>query len=802
MKPVKPVKTAKPASENLSGSDELFTIQRGGEELSLAKSADTFVVKRKPSGGGTALNAVARLPDTFPGLQLDEARSPRGLELYHIAPAARDKAMEALRNNSPDVAWCGHTYHMPGDPEGLMIPLEGIYVELVPSSDPNAVNALLDKHGLELVPDVGGNPNVCVMRLTDASTENPLKIAESLRESRVIKLAEPDLSAFGQLFLHRPTDTLFPQQWHLENLGGAVGLTAGADVSAPAAWDITRGTRNITVAVIDDGFDLGHPDFGSVGKIRSPRDFGQNDLDPVPVATTDNHGTACAGVAVADENGNGVVGLAPECGLMPIRWSGSISDNDIRDQFDHAWQSGADVISCSWGVNSNSFSLSTSMINSIHRAATQGRGGKGCVIVFAAGNSNHDIDNLTPAGGTRDGFAIHPDVIAVAASNSRDQRSHYSNFGDRIWICAPSSGAGGLGIVTTDRQGPSGYQSGDYTTVERFGGTSSATPLVAGLCALILSVNPDLAAADVKEILRTTADKIDQPNGNYDLNGHSRFYGFGRVNARQAVAEANRRRSGNVVERIVQFDSRPNLSIPDFQPAGISDSIQVNRSETVQSVAVDINITHTFRGDLRVTLVSPDGTAVSLFGRTTPSSDGTDNLVARFTAENLPALAQLRGRSATGAWTLQVADMARADVGVLNSWSLLLGLSAQTDEFTATPGLRIPDNNAAGITSDITVTSGGTLRDIVVTIDISHTFRGDLRVTLEPPAGGVTALRSVNTRDGDDDLRQSFTPADTPGLQQLVTQAIDIRGLWRLRVSDNLSSDEGKLNAWSVRPIV
>ncbi len=792
--------SAKTASENLSDSEDLVTIQRGGEELTLAKSADTFVVKRKPSGAGAALNAVARLPDTFPGLQLDAARSPRGLELYHIAPAARDQAMEALRNNSPDVAWCGHTYHMPGDPQGLMIPQDGIYVELVPDADSNAVNALLDEHGLELAPDAGGKPNAYVMRLTEASTQNPLKIAAALRESKMVKLAEPDLATFGQLFLHRPTDTLFAQQWHLENLGGDIGLTAGADVSAPAAWDISRGIRSITVAVIDDGFDLDHPDFGSAGKIRSPRDFGQSDLDPRPVSTTDNHGTACAGVAVADENGNGVVGLAPECGLMPIRWSSSISDDDIRDQFDHARQNGADVISCSWGVDANFFTLSTSMIESVRRAATQGRGGKGCVIVFAAGNSNHDIDN--PAGGTRDGFAIHPDVIAVAASNSRDQRSHYSNFGDRIWVCAPSSGAGGQGIITTDRHGDSGYQSGDYTTVKRFGGTSSATPLVAGLCGLILSVNPDLTAVDVREILRTTSDKIDTQNGNYDQDGHSRLYGFGRVNARRAVEEANRRRSGGVVERIVQFDSRPNLAIPDFQPAGISDSIQVNRSETVQSVAVDVNITHTFRGDLRVTLVGPDGTAVPLFGRTTPSSDGTDNLVARFTAENLPALTQLRGRSATGAWTLQVADMARVDVGVLNSWSLLLGLSAQTDEFNASPGLRIPDNNAAGITSDITVTSGGTLRDIVVTVDISHTFRGDLRVTLEPPSGGAITLRSVNPNEGDDDLRQSFTPADTPGLQQLVTQAIDIRGHWRLRVSDNLSSDEGKLNAWSVRPII
>lgn len=792
-------RSTRAANANSAQPENLFSIMRGGEEISLAQSADTFVVKRKQAGGAAELSAVMRSPNSFPGLQLDAARSPRGLELYRIDPAAQGSAMDVLRSNSSDVAWCGHTFHMPGDPEGLVIPLDGIYVELVPGADADAVNALLDEHGLEYVPDAGGNPNACVMRLTEASTQNPLKIANALNAADVVELAEPDLAAFGQLFLHRPTDTLFPLQWHLENRGG-MAMTSGADVSAPAAWDISRGTRNITVAVIDDGFDLQHPDFRSAGKIRSPRDFGQNDLDPSPVGAGDNHGTACAGVAVADENGSGVVGLAPECGLMPIRWSGSVSDDDIRAQFDHAWQSGADVISCSWGVTASFFSLSTSMIASIRRAATQGRGGKGCVIVFAAGNANHDIDN--PPGGTRDGFAIHPDVIAVSASNSRDQRSDYSNFGDRIWICAPSSGAGGVGIVTTDRSGASGYQSGDYTTVARFGGTSSATPLVAGLCGLILSVNPDLTAVDVRGILRTTSDKIDPANGNYDPNGHSRIYGYGRVNARRAVEEANRRRTGEIVERVVQFDSRPKLTIPDFQTAGISDSIQVSRSETVQSVAVDVQITHPFRGDLRVTLVGPDGTTVPLFGRSTPTSDGTDDLVVRFTAETVPALTQFRDRSATGAWTLQAADLARSDVGTLDSWSLILGLSAQTDEFTATPGLRIPDKNATGITSDINVTKGGTLRDIVVTVDISHKFRGDLKVSLKTPTGIVVTLRNINPNESTIDLRQSFTPADTPGLQQLVTQTININGLWQLEVSDNMSGDEGKLNAWSLRPVV
>jgi len=777
--------------------NKAYTIQRGGEDFEVVEAASAFAVKRKRVSSSTELVAIAQAPDRFPGLRFDKDRSPRGVELYYVDQAARDSAMEELRTNSPDVAWCSHVFHTPADPESMFFPMDTIYVELKPTISDAEVNKLLDQHGLELVPDPDGDPNLCVMRLTSESTENPLKVANALRKSGAVVLAEPDLAVKGNLTIHRPSDDLFPMQWHLENQGGA-GLTAGADVSATEAWDITRGNRSITVAVIDDGFDTGHSDFASIGKVRAPRDFGEGDADPSPVSQFDNHGTACAGVAVADENGSGVVGMAPECGLMPIRWSGSVSDTDIRDQFDHPRLNGADVISCSWGVTSSFFTLSTSMKRSINKAATEGRNGKGCVIVFAAGNDNHDIDDPPH---TRDGFAIHPDVIAVAASNSRDRKSHYSNFGDAIWVCAPSSGAGGLGIVTTDRRGGSGYQSGDYTTVERFGGTSSATPLVAGICALMLSVNPELTAEEIKEILKDTAEKIEPQGGNYDNNGQSRIYGFGRVDAHRAVQVARDRRiTGGVTE--LRFESNPDLAIPDHQPAGIADAIFVNRSGSIETVHVEVDISHTYRGDLKLTLLSPQGTTVSLFGRTAPVFDGTDNLVARFTDENVPALAAFSGESANGNWSLQVADLAAVDVGKLNTWILTLGFSTQQTEWNIAPGIAIPDNNATGITSDLNVDAGGILKDISVSVDITHTYRGDLSVAVESPSGNEVSLKSVDSGDGIDDFRQTFTRTDTPELREFIDHSNDIRGTWKLHVRDNLSADVGKLNSWSLKLIV
>ena len=768
-------------------------LSRGGEIFDIEKSATMFVAKRaKPdTSSGLAMGD----PESFAQLSVTRCPGPLQLELCRISEGSMDDMMKTLRQDQSRIAWVGHVYHMPNDADGLMIPSDAIYVELKDNASEAEVNALLDQHGLELVPDPDSAANAYIFRLTSASTQNPLKIANALLESDAIEVAEPDLVAIASP-AHHPSDTLFAQQWHLENNGG-FGLTAGADVRAPQAWDISRGDRNIIVAVIDDGFDTSHPDFSAPGKLVAPADFGQDDLDPNPVSSRDNHGTACAGVAVADENGAGVVGLAPSCKLMPIRWSGSVSDRDIREQFNHASNNGADVISCSWGVGANFYTLSTSMKRSIQNAATAGRDGKGCVIIFAAGNANHDIDDI--AGGTRDGFAIHPDVIAVAASNSRDQKSHYSNFGDAIWVCAPSSGQGGLGIVTTDRRGNSGYQAGDYTTVQRFGGTSSATPLVAGLCGLILSVNPDLSAEEVKQILKITAHQIDTSNGDYDANGHSRIFGYGRVDAHAALLEARSRLAPEPSASLVQFDRQTNLDIPDNNPGGVSDSILVTEMSTVLSLKVDVVISHSYRGDLKLQLIGPDDTSVTLFGRTHPMRDSRDNLITSFTQEDVPALSNLVGKNAQGNWTLRVSDLAQIDTGELESWSLTLGLVSRQTEWSVSPGLHLPDADPTGVTSEIEVDAVGSLRNIQVDVDITHTYRGDLKITLSAPSGLAIDLHAVNRSESEANLRIAYTPADTPGLQALIDQNTLVQGVWKLAVSDNLSQDIGKLNSWGIR---
>ncbi len=323
---------------------------------------------------------------------------------------------------------------------------------------------------------------------------------------------------------YKPANSLYPEQCYLNhNSGDLLGICS--HISVEQAWDITRGLRSVVVAVVDDSFDLNHPDFQSMGKVVAPRDLKENDFLPLPGEKETSHGTACAGIAVAEENATGIVGVAPGCALMPIRIMGYLDDESIEDIFNWAIDKGASVISCSCGASAVYFPLSLRQKAAITRAATQGRNGTRCVILFAAGNANYPIDGVINEqnwpknifkGKTAwlSGFALHPYVIAVAASTSLNKKAAYSNWGANISVCAPSNNPppamwfqetgfvytqptittsiSGLGMLTTDQLGAAGYNPGNFTN--NFGSTSSATPVVDRVAALILSANPNLTA--------------------------------------------------------------------------------------------------------------------------------------------------------------------------------------------------------------------------------------------------------------------------------------------------------------------
>lgn len=526
--------------------------------------------------------------------------------------------------------------------------------------------------------------NGYVARVRNPQTTSSLVVSAALQESGQTIFSHPNF-LIPMVKHAAPDDPLFPRQWHLKNTGQSGGAV-GADVRAERAWDISTGDPNIIIAVMDDGVDTDHEDFGAA-KLVPGYDFIDDDNDPRPAdsnGNTDDHGTACAGLAVATgNNGIGVSGVAQKCKLMPIRMLGNFTSSlQIANSFRFAAQNGADVISNSWGYSVDR-PLDDLQRAALDFATTSGRGGKGCVILFSAGNDSRSQD--------KQGFQSSEKVISVAASTNRDDRAYYSSFGKTVDIAAPGGDDRTLLITTTDRMGAPGYSATNYT--QSFNGTSASCPIAAGVAGLLLSVEPGLNYTQVRERLIQTADKIDVAGGDYDENGQSIYYGYGRINAFRALQgkppattlitpAENAKISGIVtlqartendakVER-VEFSARRivasaksatlNKTIPDFDLAGLRTELTLDdpalSANTEANVFVDIN--HDYIGDLRINLISPNGSRETVYDHA--GGDG-DKLV-------LNRALSLKNRPVKGTYTLEIIDDAQEDTGTLVSWSL------------------------------------------------------------------------------------------------------------------------------------
>ncbi|MEQ1766437.1 MAG: S8 family serine peptidase, partial [Methylotenera sp.] len=302
------------------------------------------------------------------------------------------------------------------------------------------------------------------------------------------------------------------KQWHLRLIG------------AGKAWQTTRGKRAVTIAVLDDGIDVEHPELrGNILRNPDPdeprdlcgRDFylPDDDIDhfnPRPkrfrapfeqMSGNDIHGTCCAGVAVG--RGPRGYGIAPNCRLLPVKVFHAddlASESQVADAIRYA-AAFADVISCSWGG-----AKSPDIEFALQDARRMGRKGRGTVVVCATGNEAHARVDYP---------ASDLNAIAVGASTDADELADYSNRGPQVCVVAPSNG-GTRAIFTTDVSTPGrGFNIGDTAAggadglfTNDFGGTSSATPLVAGLCGLLLSLKPEMTVEEVRAALIASTKKI------------------------------------------------------------------------------------------------------------------------------------------------------------------------------------------------------------------------------------------------------------------------------------------------------
>ncbi|MFA5776600.1 MAG: S8 family serine peptidase [Patescibacteria group bacterium] len=340
---------------------------------------------------------------------------------------------------------------------------------------------------------------VLVLKVPESAED---KVANALSKNPQVEYAEPDYYAQA---LWVPNDPYFGKQWGLHNTGqpveGVVGL-ADADIDAVEAWDVTKGNVNVKVAILDTGIDNNHEDLA--GQVILSKDFtgsasGTNDIY--------GHGTHVSGiVAAVTGNSVGVAGVCPNCKLINVKVlndSGYGTYSWVASGITWAADNGAKVINMSLGGSSPSKTL---------EKAVNYAWGKGVVLVGAAGNSGNQSKTYPGA---------YTNVIAVAATDNRDKKAYFSEYGSRwVDIAAP-----GVNVFSTFPN--HNYVIGKDLGYDYGSGTSMSTPMVSGVAGLVWSIPTyGTSATAVRSRIELTAD---------DIAGTGTYWSAGRVNAFNAV---------------------------------------------------------------------------------------------------------------------------------------------------------------------------------------------------------------------------------------------------------------------------
>ncbi len=513
---------------------EAITLRRGGGEATYLRSETDLAMA--PLRGAVSADSLP------PGLEAVPARRSGRLGDLEVFSLERPEA-DGIRDLAGRHVETRPIYNTSDD--GVpFLPTGTLSLRFAEDVSEAEGRQLLSDHGLTLRKSDGDG------YMTVWTPGDAVMLCAVLQQNQAVAVAEPDFRT--PLTRHAgplAADTRLDDHWHLRNTGFhrgySFGFEAGADARVRDAWEmLDLETLSIpTIGVVDDGFDLEHPDLA--GKAVEPWCFETNSADVSPRArgggAGDWHGTGCAGLAAGSFGGGEIVGVAPWAKLMPIRMGAEFDDLMLERIFRYLAAKGCWVVNCSWGPTARVYELSDRAHRAIADCVRGGRNGLGTPVIFAAGNAGSAVSDDE----RHNGLAAHPDVIAVSAITSLDRFADYSCFGKEIAVCAPSDGSG-WGMTTADVRddeangaGTSvrGYARGDY--FQRYGGTSGAAALVSGVCALIQSVAPALSADQLRALLLSTAREVG-PRDDYDSTGHSLHFGHGCVDAAAAVAEARR----------------------------------------------------------------------------------------------------------------------------------------------------------------------------------------------------------------------------------------------------------------------
>jgi len=523
----------------------------GSGPRAITSSSSDFVVRVKT----TAASGAAGRPGFLPAGSVPDDQPASAAKLENVLErrglyVARGTSQAALLSQS-EVDYALPLVRLADDGVPLY-PTDRLIAALRPGEDAEKLADFAAAHGCELRKCERGVGRY-ILRVRDTRTVNPISVANTLHE-------KPELVLYAHPDFIIPKVTQSPpviedpyyisHQWHLDGDTGK-GADAGSDINVEAAWDSVNGTDaqgipEVRVAILDECVEKWHPDLFPNFSAGLDLDPDPPDDDPSPDGGQ-QHGTACAGVAVAAGNTIGVRGAAPNSGLIGVKFFGA-TVSEMADGFyfsvdpnndgDHS--DGAAVLSNSWSFASGTLQP-PEVVNAINYAANSGRDGKGCLVLFAAANNDHTVNGVTA-------ICQLSTVMAVGGTNCHAMHTEFSDVGPEVGIATPTNDRGDdgvrlgwLNITTVDNTGSSGYNGlPDLDYTNGFGGTSSATPLAAGVLALIISQDPTMTAAQARAILQHTAVRIDEPYGRFDpVTGHSHRYGFGKADAGQAVVAAN-----------------------------------------------------------------------------------------------------------------------------------------------------------------------------------------------------------------------------------------------------------------------
>ncbi|PKQ44204.1 S8 family peptidase [Confluentibacter flavum] len=422
-----------------------------------------------------------------------------------------DRSMEAFSNIYKD------------ETGNLIIDTNKLTVKFRPNLDESEIMSILEMNALKIIRKLRFAPNLFEVEL-NIGGDIIDKANEMSKMDEVIYIEPQMLSRINQRL--KPNDTLYSKQWHLNN-DGSNGGKRGADIKGEQAWNMTQG-RGVKLAIIDNGFDVLHPDISpsiyqtSAGYFLNNGSF-RNSLIGYP---DNNHGTFCAGMALPRINNLGIVGSANEAEFIPISClpdqvgtqttlarSIAYAANPNLEIHTMTPDKGADVIACSLGPNGADWIMESVLEDAINYAVTSGRNGKGTPIFWAVSNGNFTIDGMD---GTDEVSACNK-IISVGRSN-KDDLEDGSAYGPELDFLAP-----GVDVFSCNSGGNYGLSTG----------TSFAAPLAAGIGALLLAKNPGLFWYEVRDAMRKSCDKVGKVN--YNQSGHHSRYGYGRVNALEAL---------------------------------------------------------------------------------------------------------------------------------------------------------------------------------------------------------------------------------------------------------------------------